>query len=628
MISKKSKIENVLSNAEQILIRQPDLYNMSLKNVIASLNETEQLIRDRWGVTALLVIKSIKNWQIPNLVRQLTLVESGDLTYEYVGFLLLNEYDVDLEALLLEADQQNKYNCIVKYVSPNLRFLTRIKPQYISSLLQMAEKHIENNSYNCLLSNYAKGVANCNAFHTVTDSLGEVCSKTQYDFIYFLAKEWYHSNTDEANQQAKVLLDYSNIWSKKAAIDWLGISLLYDRTEFEVQLSKIEEIILESNELWLQTIYVFVRYLFLWSENEDKNVNYDRVLEYLQRIPKDSTVAKHNFLNAIQWEKDLTKDIQDIFNSIIITPFESDKCPLHILDNILCGQIHDNDFEIVVKNMLDVFVINKYHYKYADFFDGLSSTISKLSKYSNKLTKIALTYMLTNNIDLVFFGLACLIQWGDAQTLIDIQENGDLNLTNIQMINVIKAVLYFSVMPSKICNLSFQLLAILKDSPDKYITFCMDEVYENYPGTMFDVSKIYINSSIVSQIKLAELVSNAHEKTLCEYEQSSKINDLRPSSEHQYIYRKALQKQNKQITKNATKKSILDRIFVNRTLKYGARSGHVIQGAKNEKNYQSSPYRQIKHEIEIPRSYVIDPVGYEIKKITFYNEVTKNENDN
>ena len=68
---------------------------------------------------------------------------------------------------------------------------------------------------------------------------------------------------------------------------------------------------------------------------------------------------------------------------------------------------------------------------------------------------------------------------------------------------------------------------------------------------MFEVSKQYITAKNASQVQLAELVTKAHEKMLYEHELCLKINDLQPSSEHQYIYRRALQEKNKQINKNA-----------------------------------------------------------------------------
>lgn len=62
------------------------------------------MIHKRWGVTAWLVVKSINNFEIRELVRHLSKIESGILTYEYAGYLLQTEYHVNMEELLLESD--------------------------------------------------------------------------------------------------------------------------------------------------------------------------------------------------------------------------------------------------------------------------------------------------------------------------------------------------------------------------------------------------------------------------------------------------------------------------------------------------------------------------------------------
>ena len=232
--------------------------------------------------------------------------------------------------------------------------------------------------------------------------------------------------------------------------------------------------------------------------------------------------------------------------------------------------------------------------------------------------------MLSNDIHQVFFGLGWLMIIG----VIYNEDGNNLSFSNNQLIRILKATLYFSVDNSKICKIAFQLLNFIDEAPDKYITFCMDDLYKNYPGTMLKVSKQFITSDVDLQVQLAELVTKAHEKTVQEHELCLKIKDLRPSEEHQYIYRKALQEQNKQINKKANEKSIFASFFSTRTLKYGVRNAHIIEGAQGEKFYQSSPYQYFKQEMELPGLYVDDPVGFAMKKQAFLNEVINSALDN
>lgn len=624
MLFDKKEIENILSNAEQILINQPELAKMNLEDVINALDSTKQMIRDRWGVAALLVVKSIKRWDLPDLVEKLSLVESGDLTYEYVGYLLQTRYGINMEALLLEADKQNKFDSIVKYIQPNLMFLTEIKQQYISPFLEMLEKHVDNNDYFSVVSNYAKSIADCDAFLIITNSLGELKSRVQYDLMSLMGREWYRKDSIEANRTIERLLGYENIWSKKASIDFIENSLYCDRTAFESYFSEIEEMILQNNDLWLQAITVFVKYVMLYPEGANTNQFYGKVMEHLKRLPTDSTKAKCNFLATLQFEKDITQDIQDVFQEIILNPFEVNQCPLQILDHILYNLYKNSGLDIVMKYMLEIFRINGYRYKHTSFFDGLDLIVSELVKDAEKIFRFVMTYMLSNDIHQVFFGLGWLTIIG----VIYNEDGNDLSFSNNQLIRILKATLYFSVDNSKTCKIAFQLLNLIDEAPEKYITFCMDDLYKNYPGTMLKVSKQFITSDVDLQVQLAELVSKAHEKTVQEYELCLKIKDLRPSEEHQYIYRKALQEQNKQINKKAHEKSIFASFFSARTLKYGVRNAHIVKGDRGEKIYQSSPYQYFKQEMELPGLYVEDPVGFAMKKQAFLDEVISSALDN
>lgn len=624
MLFDKKEIENILSNAEQILINQPELAKMNLEDVINALDSTKQMIRDRWGVAALLVVKSIKRWDLPDLVEKLSLVESGDLTYEYVGYLLQTRYGINMEALLLEADKQNKFDSIVKYIQPNLMFLTEIKQQYISPFLEMLEKHVDNNDYFSVVSNYAKSIADCDAFLIITNSLGELKSRVQYDLMSLMGREWYRKDSIEANRTIESLLGYENIWSKKASIDFIENSLYCDRTAFESYFSEIEEMILQNNDLWLQAIAVFVKYVMLYPEGANTNQFYGKVMEHLKRLPTDSTKAKCNFLATLQFEKDITQDIQDVFQEIILNPFEVNQCPLQILDHILYNLYKNSGLDIVMKYMLEIFRINGYRYKHTSFFDGLDLIVSELVKDAEKIFRFVMTYMLSNDIHQVFFGLGWLMIIG----VIYNEDGNDLSFSNNQLIRILKATLYFSVDNSKTCKIAFQLLNLIDEAPEKYITFCMDDLYKNYPGTMLKVSKQFITSDVDLQVQLAELVSKAHEKTVQEYELCLKIKDLRPSEEHQYIYRKALQEQNKQINRKAHEKSIFASFFSTRTLKYGVRNAHIVKGDRGEKIYQSSPYQYFKQEMELPGLYVEDPVGFAMKKQAFLDEVISSALDN
>ena len=95
MITDKKEIESVLQIGEKILLDHPELYNMSLDEVLVKLDDgTEQMLHNRWGVTAWMVVQSLECFDVKNLVIQLSEIDSGILTYEYAGYLLQVKYQI------------------------------------------------------------------------------------------------------------------------------------------------------------------------------------------------------------------------------------------------------------------------------------------------------------------------------------------------------------------------------------------------------------------------------------------------------------------------------------------------------------------------------------------------------
>lgn len=85
---------------------------------------------------------------------------------------------------------------------------------------------------------------------------------------------------------------------------------------------------------------------------------------------------------------------------------------------------------------------------------------------------------------------------------------------------------------------------------------------------------------------------------------------------------------NRKVNKNADKASLTGLLFQSRTLKYGARSGTVITGRKQELMYQANPFMKFEHSVELPNLYIEDPVGYELMRQRFEREVESDASGN
>ena len=583
MLSDRAEIENVLERGREILENRPELTNMSLKDVIDDLYD---IIHERWGVTAWLVVNSIENWDLTCLVEHLASVESGVLTYEYAGYLLQSKYDVDLESLLIMADEQGKFENIAKYVSSNLRFMPEVKQQNIEPLLHMLEKHIDSGDYFGIVSNYANGIANCKAYKSVADFVGEISSKPQYDLMHRMCKDWYQYSPVEASEMIERLIRFSTVWGRRAAIDYLKTVLDYDVAVFEGYFSHIENMICEE-DLWLWIIPVFVKYIIINDKSGLCNELDVRVMAHLRKIPTDGVNAKRCFLEAIEWEENLSERLVEIFQSIILMPFDNGKIPFDLLDYPLQRQARNGAWENALQTMMTLFAANKQcHLDYEVFFDELSGTAGELLKYSSEVTARALQYMLASDEASLFFGLGLLISVGDIQKLKN--EMKESAFADAQLVRLMKTVLYFSFESKTVCRMAFQLLLLLDGSPERYFAFCMDEVYGNYSRTISETAKQYLKIGTDVQRNLAQVVVETYDKDCLEYRQGAEIKDLQSPWEQTLAYRRAMKEQSNQINKSAMEQSIISKLFGTRILKYGVRSAHIVIGEKGEKRYGHS----------------------------------------
>lgn len=255
-----------------------------------------------------------------------------------------------------------------------------------------------------------------------------------------------------------------------------------------------------------------------------------------------------------------------------------------------------------------------------------------MAEHVSLVTEIALGYMLKDDPDEIFFGLGLLINNGSVRKLFDEKMESSPDFTGLlredQMVRIMKLMLYFSVDDSQICHFAFQLLSLSMGDHDAYTEFCLNEVYGDYPATMYEVAANYKESNVRGQAELAKKVNEAYETAADEYRKASEIMDLQPSWEHQRMYRKAQNEHSKQIRKMANEKSFVSRFFRTQALKYGVRSGHIVRGTKKEKFYQATPFQRFERKMEIAASYVNDPVDYEMRRRSYLSEVIPDETDN
>lgn len=139
------------------------------------------------------------------------------------------------------------------------------------------------------------------------------------------------------------------------------------------------------------------------------------------------------------------------------------------------------------------------------------------------------------------------------------------------------------------------------------ISMFLDAFFENYPS----VCKTFIeenkgcNSKTIF-IKDLKIKVEQHDK-----EEKIKYNMeiFKPDTKRMIEYRKFQFKQNKEINKLASKKSIFGSLFKSNTILYGRKYGFAV-ATKDSKEISVGSVHEFKYEYPYPIEYLVDPVEY------------------
>lgn len=143
------------------------------------------------------------------------------------------------------------------------------------------------------------------------------------------------------------------------------------------------------------------------------------------------------------------------------------------------------------------------------------------------------------------------------------------------------------------------------------ISFFLDAFFSNYPSvckTFIEENKDYNSKTIF--IKNLKIKVEQHDK---EEKIKYDMEIFKPDTKRMIEYRKFQFKQNKEINKLASKKSIFGNLFKSNTILYGRKYGLAV-ATKDSKEISVGSLHEFKYEYPYPTEYLVDPVEY-IEKI-------------
>lgn len=599
-----------------------------VETVLRDLDDgTEEMLHDRWGAAAHLVLAELTAYDVASLVPVLSKQEDRGFLCPYVGYLLLTEHYVNLIALLVEAERQRLLDAILPYVSENLQFIPEFSEEALRNLLAVLNRHPDTQLFWTTVESCAAQVTALGVQSAAAACLGALNGQAECAFLCSIARQWYQSDREQVMETAERLLSHDSTWSRRAGFALLERSLQTCDTDFIQQYPRVEEILRQEPSLRPTAIPMLVCFLRNYDDTEQNGETYHRVLSELQKIPTASLEERRGFLATIAWTKDIKPALEAIFQSVIRRPFHQDAAVLTSVDHCLYFRTKkpDADWNGIFQTMLAAFSAGGYGQDFQVFFEGMQGVTHDIARQAQAQgTAFALWQILTGNAAALYFGLGLLTEAGNLPKLAEQRHTlapGFPNiLTDEQLISIMKGVLYFTHDSNRICDTAFQLLLLAEEPAERLLAFLMQEVYAQYPGTMCDMAESYEKTGTVLQTCLVDRVIKAKRQSTERWEVVRNIRDLTPSAEHQRIYWQA-QAEFMRRTGENRKPSGLSALFTQRILKFGARFGWAMQERDGQLSYRSSAPAHISHQMELPAEYVNDPVEYYIKCNAYLKEV-------
>lgn len=598
MIQEKEKILGILKRGKELLKERSELWAMEPEKVLDELDDTEEMLRDRWGVVAYLYTEKIKNCSKEELLKQLKQIQSGVLIYEYVGFILQQEQQVNLVELMIDGHRSGCQDEILPFVYENLANELTIDTALVSDFIEACNACKDQRKREMAVRNYAKKIVELEKVGDVIDDFLSTSREENQFLIIEICREMYAVDWKKANE----ILEY--FWEKgtrlyvQTAIIVLQYGIRYSTVILENHLDDMERVVENGSVLWTDEIPIYTWYIQFGKGIKNQKI----VLERLERIVHGDIEEKAIFLEQVNFFENRDKGLDCICTAILSESFDKNKRILQAVDDMFYLQVKRGETKTVLRQLLNIFVLNLYgSEELDDFFSEFGATFSIWPEEKMLLIDYMIDKILHGTTGEFLFGIGLWrTQISPNAVLVWMKSN---TLQDKEILILQKSVLYYEYDENMICEYMFLFAQMLWDEKE-YFKFCILEIYKNYPNTAYKFAKKHEDSDIPQMQRLAVQILRLENERRTNAEKTWKIPDLYCSLEREKEYRRAELEFKKNMQKENTNKSVFLSLFPSRTMKYGKRHAYIQRGRKGEFSYQVNEYQHISIKKELPNEYM------------------------
>lgn len=605
MRQEEAEIVEVLNKSRKKLQEFPQLYNIKPGEIRVS--DFEDDIFCYWGIKAYQYVKEIDSFSYKKIICCLSEINDKGCVYNYIAYILQKEHGIRMVKLFIEAFKTGQDQQIIPFVEDNILFESSVEIEEAEGFF-IAVCQNKCRQMAVLLSDYAKLVCIMHKQEDVFRLFMKGKEEFYFDFMPFFCREVYQTDSADGDRMLLELLQMEKDGAEGIAVDFLDIGIYYGLHIFEQFFEKIQGWMQKSLKLRKKLIPIYIEYL---KKAEKEDIIKDIISE-LEKVPTATIEEKCSFLHAILRKEPLPGHLKQIFDDILLHPFEKNAEMLELLCRYLSAQKNMDNAERL-QYIYQIYIVNEYERDFQDFFSFFTPILQKMKEIPQIIIDYFMKCMFTSGIENLYFALGLYKNAVSVNCLTNILQEREISVRELSL--MLRGFLYFSSDEKNVCRLSYKLIRIIPETMDAgpYLEICMGEVYENYCHTYYELAKQQENRYGKWEAELTKQVLEKYQEYAADQKMANGIPDLKPSMERALLLRKAKSEQNKETNKAARKKSFFASMFSNKesgVMKYGSRFAGIQYTQKDNYAYLVSPYASFKCEKEIPHIYIKDPVQW------------------
>lgn len=617
MIYDLNEVVEMFSLADGLISENPTLLSMSTDQIFDELDDgTDKMCHIRWGVMTRAKMRELKSFNIQDIIDFLLMIEEYNLLAEYIGFILQSEHDISLLELIIEAYQQGVQNQILPFVKECIEYEKDCFVEQIDKILGLIKNISEESYRNSFVNGYAYLIVSKKEETLILEKYISDYSEALKYLIIGIGAELYSRQRENAEKWLDTFLNEEAEHCKLMGVEFLYRSIFFDCTSFEKYFKYLETVFCKSEILWEALIPVYAHYLI----SKNSNLYKKNVKERLYSIKDDGLSKKRKLIQSIGYFVEKYEEYMDLIDQITSVSFEKDNQILQQLDHYLKYKFEINAV-MAIKKLYDIYNINSFHFN-EKFLSLLPQTCTSIQQQMKNLIFFWCNKFLYGTISEFSLSLdifARVINLEDMVYLFDVGKK-----TKKELMDILEGILLFTFNEKQMVDLTFEISACIKDK-DFFFEYCRDNIYANYSGALLENAQNYVESKNEYQLDLAYRLIEYHKFYIKKIQLGYEDKDFMPSTERLRVYQKLILEQNSKINERTEKNFVFASIFPIRKMKYGKRFAFVQIMKKGEYRYKVSEYAHHTMQVELPRSFLNDPVRHRYLKLEYLKKRGNNE---